>query len=246
MAQTRPDPPARWLVVLLTFFVALVCSTAGFNEGRADRNSYDYDGGHPSCLALRAATPDEGADSPMSNSQVLALSSRKSWAPPQAYDGCLYDLPVVARVPTITEGALRQVASGADGSASLAAETESTGTALVSLSSTPSAAARFGGHPADDLVRGASAARGDYTAAGHALTKHAAGQRGGSSAFPSLSGNPANINRIAQGQIDDILANGRVVTRTHPNHGPIVEVFAPDGRGARWYADGRFFGFLEP
>ena len=78
------------------------------------------------------------------------------------------------------------------------------------------------------------------------MTRHGAGQRAGSSAFPALSGNPSNINRIAQGQIDDILATGNVVTRTHPNHGPFIEVWAPDGRGARWYADGRFFGFLEP
>lgn len=113
--------------------------------------------------------------------------------------------------------------------------------------SAPSSAVRFGSHSADDLAHAASiAGMGDYTAAGHALTKHAGGQRAGGSAFPALSGNPANINRIAQSQVDDILSNGRVVTRTHPNHGPIVEVFAPDGRGARWYADGRFFGFLEP
>jgi len=105
----------------------------------------------------------------------------------------------------------------------------------------------FGTHSADDLAASAaSAGKGEYSAAGHALTKHAGGQRAGTSAFPSLSGNPANINQVAKAPIDDILATGRVVTRTHPNHGPIIEVFAPDGRGARWYADGRFFGFLEP
>ena len=108
-------------------------------------------------------------------------------------------------------------------------------------------AGQFGMHTADDLAASAAGAgTGEYFAAGHALTKHAGGQRAGTSAFPSLSGNPANINQVAQAQIDDILATGRVVTRTHPNHGPIIEVFAPDGRGARWYADGRFFGFLEP
>ena len=108
-------------------------------------------------------------------------------------------------------------------------------------------ALRFGGHTADDLAASAAAAgRGDLSAAGHALTKHGAGQRASSSAFPALSGSAANINQVAEGQINDILATGNVVTRTHPNHGPIIEVWAPDGRGARWYADGRFFGFLEP
>ncbi len=99
-----------------------------------------------------------------------------------------------------------------------------------------------------DLVAAAtrSSGKGDLTAAGHALSKHGTGQRAASSAFPSLSGNQHNWNLIAQGQIDDILSTGQMVQRTHPNHGPIIEVFAPDGRGARWYADGRFFGFLEP
>lgn len=99
-----------------------------------------------------------------------------------------------------------------------------------------------------DLVGAATrlSGKGDLTAAGHALSKHGTGQRAGSSAFPALSGNQQNWNLIAQGQIDDILSTGQMVQRTHPNHGPIIEVFAPDGRGARWYADGRFFGFLEP
>ena len=111
----------------------------------------------------------------------------------------------------------------------------------------PSSALRFGTHSADDLASTAAAAgKGDFTVAGHALTKHGTGQRAGNSTFPALSGNVANINRIAREQIDDILTTGQAVTRNHPNHGPIIEVFAPDGRGARWYADGTFFGFLEP
>lgn len=173
--------------------------------------------------------------------------------------------PTSARATTTTPGSLASDEYDVSASARTVAQDFGTGSAeaVLALSTHPddesdpvqslaegrfaTNSARFGTHSADDLAASAAGAgKGDYSAAGHALTKHAGGQRAGTSAFPSLSGNPANINQVAQAQIDDILATGRVVTRTHPNHGPIIEVFAPDGRGARWYADGRFFGFLEP
>lgn len=98
-----------------------------------------------------------------------------------------------------------------------------------------------------DALSSAAAAgdRGGLTAAGRALQKH-----GGrpSSAFPAARGNPAQINQARQNIVDDILnASGSTQTmRSTDRFGDVVEVVAPDGRGVRFSADGKFIGFLEP
>lgn len=101
----------------------------------------------------------------------------------------------------------------------------------------------------DDLSAAAAApGRGELTAAGHQLTKHAAGQRAGSGAFPALRGGSAQINEIAEFQVNDILTapGSKFTQRTHHNFGKVLDVTAPDGRGLRFDSEGRFVGFLEP
>lgn len=104
----------------------------------------------------------------------------------------------------------------------------------------------IGASSLDDLSRAAGAAdRGGLTAAGRALQKH--GGRPGS-AFPAARGNPAQINQAGQGIVDDILANpgSTTTTRHHARFGDVIEIRAPDGRGVRYDANGRFIGLLEP
>ncbi len=100
----------------------------------------------------------------------------------------------------------------------------------------------------DDLSAAARVAdRGGFTAAGHALTKHARGQRAGSRLFPELSGGVDDINRAAQDIVDDILTNphstSTVLTRGRFKGG--VDIFDPSGRGVRYDAGGNFVTFLE-
>jgi hypothetical protein len=98
----------------------------------------------------------------------------------------------------------------------------------------------------DDLSRAAAAPdRGGLTAAGRALQKH--GGRDGS-AFPAARGNPNQINGAGQKIVDDILTNpgSTTTTRHHARFGDVIEIRAPDGRGLRYDADGKFIGFLEP
>lgn len=98
----------------------------------------------------------------------------------------------------------------------------------------------------DNLSQAAGAAdKGDLTAAGRALQKH--GGRSGS-AFPEARSNPAEINKAGQAVVDEILtAPGSTTTRRHhARFGDVIEVRAPDGRGVRYDASGRFIGFLEP
>ncbi len=98
----------------------------------------------------------------------------------------------------------------------------------------------------DDLSRAAGALdRGGLSAAGRQLQKH--GSRSGS-AFPGARGNPAAINRQAQDIVDELLTTPGTssVTRHHARFGDVLEIRAPDGRGLRYGADGKFFGFLEP
>ena len=98
----------------------------------------------------------------------------------------------------------------------------------------------------DELSQAAAAAdRGGLTAAGRALQKH--GGREGS-AFPAVKGNPLSVNQQGQHAVDDILTSpgSTTVTRNHPRFGQVTEVRAPDGRGVRYGADGKFIGFLEP
>ena len=97
-----------------------------------------------------------------------------------------------------------------------------------------------------DLSRAAGALdRGGLSAAGRQLQKH--GSRSGS-AFPGARGNPAAINRQAQDIVDDLLTTPgtTAVTRHHARFGDVLEIRAPDGRGLRYGADGKFLGFLEP
>jgi filamentous hemagglutinin len=83
------------------------------------------------------------------------------------------------------------------------------------------------------------------TGAGHAAQKH--GSRPGS-AFPSTSGPPTNINAAGQDIVEEILTNTGTtfVQRHHAKFGTIIEFYAPDGRGVRFDANGKFIGFLEP
>lgn len=106
-----------------------------------------------------------------------------------------------------------------------------------------------GGYTAlDDLADAAKAIdRSGLSAAGRALTKHAAGQRPGSSAFGRLRGSPAQINATAQEIVEDILTNPGTtssVVRTGRFKGG-TEFFDPSGRGIRYDANGRFVGFIE-
>ena len=88
---------------------------------------------------------------------------------------------------------------------------------------------------------------GGLTAAGHALTKHAIGQRAGSRLFPALRGNPAEINAAAQSLVDDILtspgASFQGISRGKWMGG--FEVWSPSGRGVRYNSQGEFVTFLE-
>jgi filamentous hemagglutinin len=98
----------------------------------------------------------------------------------------------------------------------------------------------------DELSHAATVAdRGDLTAAGRALQKH--GGREGS-AFPAAKGNPLSVNQQGQHVVDDILTSpgSATATRNHARFGEVTEVRAPDGRGVRYGADGKFIGFLEP
>ncbi|ADI37763.1 hypothetical protein [Waddlia chondrophila] len=82
--------------------------------------------------------------------------------------------------------------------------------------------------------------RGGLTRAGRALDKH--GNRSGS-VFPRAFGNPEFKNVQGQFHLDDIL--------THPESKFIncglkgFEIYSPDGRGAYFYKDGTFRGFLK-
>jgi|GEM_PF-268111 len=101
------------------------------------------------------------------------------------------------------------------------------------------------GTSVDDLSRaGAVPGRGgQLTRAGHALTKHGQGARSGNVLFPPATGSPARVNQLGQSQLDDILGNPRS-TFTPLGRGG-VKVAHPDGRAARFDADGRFSGFVE-
>lgn len=119
-------------------------------------------------------------------------------------------------------------------------------TLLVSTRGGPRGGAANGFRSVDELSQAAAAAdRGGLSAAGRALQKH--GGREGS-AFPPVSGNPASINRQGQSVVDDILTSpgSMTVTRNHARYGEVMEVRAPDGRGVRYDANGKFMGFLEP
>jgi RHS repeat-associated protein len=83
--------------------------------------------------------------------------------------------------------------------------------------------------------------RGGLTRAGRALDKH--GNRP-DTVYPKARGTPLEKNLQGQFQLDDIL--------THPQSYNIennvggINYYTPDGRGAFFYADGTFRGFLQP
>lgn len=100
----------------------------------------------------------------------------------------------------------------------------------------------------DDLSRAAAMQRvGDFTAAGHSLTKHGAGKRPGNTLFPAPKGNPAAINATAQDIVDDILTSPGSVfsSRFRGRWGQTVELDAPDGRGLVFDRNGNFLFFKE-
>jgi len=86
---------------------------------------------------------------------------------------------------------------------------------------------------------------GQLSLAGRALQKH--GSRVGS-AFPSVKGSPSEINAHGQKIADDILNNrASIVTfKDTGRFGKVMDVVAPDGRGVRYDASGKFIGLLEP
>ena len=83
--------------------------------------------------------------------------------------------------------------------------------------------------------------REGLTKAGRALDKH--GNRV-ESVFPKATGNPAAKNLQGQHQLDTILNNSK--SMTYPNRFGGIDVFSPDGRGARFDAEGNLMGFLQP
>jgi RHS repeat-associated protein len=108
------------------------------------------------------------------------------------------------------------------------------------------AATRGIARSAEELSQAAATLdREGLTVAGRALQKH--GSRQGS-AFPEATGNPQSINQQAQKMVDDILTSpsSTAVTRHHARFGEVTEIRAPDGRGIRYGADGKFIGLLEP
>jgi hypothetical protein len=87
--------------------------------------------------------------------------------------------------------------------------------------------------------------RNRLTRAGRAFQKH--GSRN-----PGLWGQPTgsanDLNVMGQTHLDEIVNSSDTVwtSRHHAMYGDILEGHLPDGRGARWSADGSyFFGFLD-
>jgi RHS repeat-associated protein/uncharacterized repeat protein (TIGR01451 family) len=98
----------------------------------------------------------------------------------------------------------------------------------------------------DDLSQSGGRDIGNgLTRAGQKLTQH-----GGQGHFPVATGSRADINRLGQGQLDDILTAPGTVTRgvTGGNFPGGRYYIAPDGRGALFDANGTFqyFGVFKP
>ena len=81
------------------------------------------------------------------------------------------------------------------------------------------------------------------TRAGRALVKHQKGLRPGATKFSGVKGQPSAWNEAGQAHLDDILTNPASTTTTLGRGG--LKVTAPDGRAARFNADGSFDGFVE-
>ncbi|MFC3944978.1 hypothetical protein HX857_14335 [Pseudomonas gingeri] len=86
---------------------------------------------------------------------------------------------------------------------------------------------------------------GQLSLAGRALQKH--GSREGS-AFPSVKGSPSEINAQGQKIADEILNNpaSTITYKDTGRFGKVMDIVAPDGRGLRYDASGKFIGLLEP
>lgn len=140
---------------------------------------------------------------------------------------------------------LRAKASAGGGDAS-----ETSGTAARPAgdpSPSPKASSRAaprrvsGARSADPMQAGLAPDRGGLTKAGRALQKH--GGREGS-VFPKPKGNPDAINEQGAAELRKIVSNPNTVVQ--PNRHGGMNYIAPDGRGAAFYPDGSFRGFLEP
>lgn len=79
------------------------------------------------------------------------------------------------------------------------------------------------------------------TLVGRSLDKH--GNRVGTP-FPKAFGNPSSKNIQGQFHLDDILTHPNVRVDISKRSGDIL-MYAPDGRGACFYADGIFKHFLN-
>jgi hypothetical protein len=86
---------------------------------------------------------------------------------------------------------------------------------------------------------------GKLTYAGRALQKHGQGQRPNEvSPFPAVRGNPQNINRIGQQQLDEILSHPQsAIVRGSGRRNSGVDIVHPDGRIARFDEFGNMVGF---
>jgi hypothetical protein len=94
---------------------------------------------------------------------------------------------------------------------------------------------------AGDLSKlGSAAAKGGLTKAGHSLSKHAAGKRAGSSAFPDPKGSPTQITQQAQKLLDDILNDPARMIKQRPGRPgeQLLQVLGPDGSGVIYKWDG--------
>ncbi|MFN2637433.1 MAG: RHS repeat-associated core domain-containing protein [Gemmatimonadaceae bacterium] len=91
----------------------------------------------------------------------------------------------------------------------------------------------------------ARAEAGELSAAGRALEKH--GSRTGS-VFPRAVGNAGAKNAAGQSIVEDILTapGSRKVDLTSGRFKGGFDIYAPDGRGVRYDASGKFITFLEP
>jgi RHS repeat-associated protein len=85
-----------------------------------------------------------------------------------------------------------------------------------------------------------------FTNVGRALTKHPEVVGLSKSTLRTKLRTEAAINRAAADALKNILRNGVRTTVSTPRFGEVIQVQIPGGFGARWYADGRFIGFINP
>ncbi len=87
----------------------------------------------------------------------------------------------------------------------------------------------------------------DESVAGRSLTKHGWLLASGSSPFPAAAGSTAQINALAQAQVDDILTSPgtEFVSGYRGRFGSTIEVTPRDGRGLVFDQNGKFLFFKE-